>query len=103
MSDEIPIFPVTFTEGDRRPEINGTLCGVDLTGHTITLHVDRPTTVLVKSATAVDLTQGQFKFEWSASDLVAGCGQLAEVQIVDTAGKPLTSKKFIINVNEQIA
>jgi hypothetical protein len=94
----------TFTAGDQLPEIVGQLKGINLTGYTITLHVQRPapSTVLIKTATVLDAALGKFKFTWGSGDLVEGSNQLCEIQFV-TGGKPLTSKKFLIDVVAQIA
>ena len=95
----------TFTEGDQLPEIVGVYKGVDLTGYTVTLHIARPDPagVLVKIATLIDPTLGKLKFTWSVGDLVKGSQQLCEIQFTNTMGKPLTSKKFMIDVVPQIA
>lgn len=92
-----------WTAGDLLPEITCALNGVNITGYTITLHIARPTTVLVKTATIIDAPTGLFKFAWSSGDLVAGALQLCEIEIVDGSSRPLTSQKFTINVDPQIA
>lgn len=101
---ETPTFPFCWVEGDEFPEMVLTLQDQDLTGFTVTLHLRRVDgTVLVKTATPIELTQGHFKFSWAPGDLVAGFNQEAEVQFVDGGGKPLTSPQFLMNVREQIA
>ncbi len=71
--------------------------------YTITLHLKRPDgTVLVKAATDLGGSKGQFQF--AAGDLQAGLQQLAEVQSVNIAtSRPQTSTKFFIDVEEELA
>lgn len=104
MSD-IPKLPVCFVENDERPDLVATLSGVDLSLFTVTLHVKRPSpaAVLVKPAIGIDFTIGHFKFEWATGDLVAGFNQECEIQFIDGASKPLTSRKFLIDVRKEIA
>lgn len=102
-SSTLPRIPLTA--GDRLPEM---ICtdedGVDHTGYTITLHVERPDdTVLIRTAVPIDLTQGRWKFTWDPGDLIAGLGQLAEIQRVTPGGLPLTSEKFLLDVEREIA
>jgi len=100
----LPKFPVCFVENDEKPALVATLVGQDLTGYTITLHVLRPDgTVLIKSATPIDLVQGHFQFVWIAGDLQAGFNQEVEIQFVDLSSKPLTSGLFLIDVRKEIA
>lgn len=75
----------------------------DLTGYTITLHIDRPSGVLVKTAVPLEINQGRFKFTWELGDLEEGLGQLAEIQVVTPGGLPQTSPKFLIDVFPEIA
>ena len=98
-----PVFADEFTVGDLLPEIGGEF-PFDITGYTLTLHVERPKphTVLRKTAIIDDAAKGLFHFAWSVGDLVAGLNQLCEIQYVDPSGKPL-SKKFYINVTRQVA
>lgn len=93
-----------FTVGDLRPDLVGVF-PYDISGHTITLHIRRPSpsTVLVKTVTIVDGPAGEWKVVWSAGDLVLGTNQLCEIQDTDGDGRPLTSEKFLIDVVEQIA
>jgi len=102
--NETPKFPFAWVEGDEYPEMVCTFQDQDLTGFTVTLHLRRKDgSVLVKTATPIDIAQGHFKFSWAAGDLVAGLNQEAEIQFVDGGGKPLTSKLFLIDVREEIA
>ena len=102
--NDCPTYPVVWTEGDRLPEIDGTLEGVDITGYTITMRLQRPDTaapiVLTKTATIVDAAAGQFRFSWLSTDLVAGQNQLTVIQIANASGLPLTPQRFLIDVLE---
>ena len=101
---ETPKIPFCWVEGDCFPELVLTRVDQDLTGFGITLHLRRKdSSVLVKTAVPIDLTQGHFKFSWAPGDLIAGFNQEAEVQFVDLGGKPLTSPLFLMDVREQIA
>jgi len=100
---DLPTFPVTYTAGDTGPAIAGTLTDTDISSYTITLHMERPTGVLTKTATIVDGPQGKFSVAWAAGDLVAGTGQITEIQFVDGVGEIVTSKKFRIDVDRQLA
>ena len=101
----IPTLDHRYTAGDRLPEL---ICTdddcTDLTGYTITLHLERPDdSVLVKTAVPLEIDQGRFKFVWDAGDLIAGLGQLAEIQVVTPGGLPETSEKFRIDVERELA
>lgn len=101
----LPRLDHVYTANDRLPEI---VCKdddcTDLTAYTITLHLERPDdTVLVKAAVPLAIDQGQFKFTWAAGDLIAGLGQLAEIQFVTPGGLPETSVKFLIDVSRELA
>lgn len=103
-------FPWTFTEGDREPDIVGTFkdengTAIDITGYTVVFVLERPTgsTVLEKSTsttgvTITDAANGEFTIDWVASDLVEGYGQCAQVRLIDTSTKPVTSQDFLIDV-----
>lgn len=106
MSDvpEIPTYPHVFTEGDRLPEIKAVLKDVDLTGYTVQLHLLQPDDTLVtRTAIPVALTDGSVKFDWAVGNLVAGSKQLCEIEFVDSGSRPMTSRKFFINVEKGIA
>jgi hypothetical protein len=105
MTCQLAKLPHLFTAGDRLPELlfmddDGT----NLTGYTITLHLERPNdTVLIKPVVPIDITQGRFKVTWEAGDLIAGLGQVAEIQFVTPGGLPETSEKFLIDVTRELA
>jgi hypothetical protein len=100
MSTGLPRFIVT--KGNRLPELVVTYVDQDLTGFTLELRLERPSGVLVKTATAVDLTIGRFKFLWAAADFEAGFGQLAQIEVTDTGGLPLTIAEFLFDVRERV-
>jgi len=98
-----PRFPFCWVEGDQLPEMVMTFQDQDLTGFAITMHLRRKDgSVLVKTATPIDLVQGHFKISWAPGDLVEGVNQEAEFQFVNPAGQPLTSRVFLIDVRAQI-
>lgn len=106
MRSNTPKIPVEFTEGDQRPDLIMTLKGTDLTGYTVKLRIQRPDdTILEKDAISVDYQAAfsKFKFVWDAGDLLGGCDQVCEVQFTDTGGKPLTSRRFLIDVRGPLA
>lgn len=87
-----------YTAGDRLPELFGTYKGVDLTGSIVTLYLERPTTLLTKTATLVTPTQGRFKFSWSAGDLVAGNSQRGTITVTDPSSLTTTIAHFLVDV-----
>lgn len=104
MPHDLPVFSYTFTEGDQLPEIAGVLDDTDITGFTITLHLRKPDgTIAVIPAIILVAASGTFKFAWGATDLKAGLGQECEVQFINASSLALTSPKFIINVDEELA
>ena len=98
----IPTFHVIFTEGDQLPELSGVLAGIDLTGQTIRLTLERPSpsTVLTKTAILTSPSQGKFKIEWDPTDLVFGLGQLAVLRLENAATQTQTLARFILDINE---
>lgn len=100
-------FPHVFTEGDRLPEIIGTLAGTDLTGYTVEFALLRPDNTVVEKSSATsgvvitDAANGQFKVTWETTDLVVGRQQIAQVRFIDGSGLPLTSQDFYISVKEK--
>lgn len=102
---DAPKFPYCWVEGDRLPALEATYLDQDLTTFTsVRLHLSRKDgTVLVKDATAIDFSQGHFKFEWDVGDLLAGFNQEAEIEFVDAAGLPITTRLILIDVRGQLA
>lgn len=102
---ETPKFPYCWVEGDRLPHLEVTYLDQDLTPFaSVRLHLFRKDkSVIVKDAVAIDFTQGHFRFEWDAADLIKGFNQEAELEFIDAAGLPLTSRKFLIDVRGQLA
>lgn len=93
--------PHTYTVGDTLPELVATETdGVDLTGFDIELQVSLPDdTLLTVVAIPVDLANGQYKFKFGPTDLVAGELQ-SRIQKVSPGGDQTTSDPFIIPVRE---
>lgn len=80
---------IRFVAGDTLPALRGTLTEddgtpVDLTGATVTLHINYAT-VLVKTASIIDAAAGQWQVDWQPTDLVAGKWTY-EIQIDDGSG-----------------
>jgi hypothetical protein len=99
-----PKIPYCFVENDLLPEPVFVLLDTDLTDYTVTLHLKRgDDSVLIKAATPMDLTQGQFRFVWGLGDLQAGVNQQGEIQFVSLSGDPLTSRLFLMDVREELA
>lgn len=99
-----PKLPYCWVEGDQLPNMVCTFLDQDLSAFTVTFHMRRNDgSVLIKSATAIDLSQGKFRIEWDSSDLVAGFNQESEFQFVNGSSKPLTSPKFLIDVRAAIS
>lgn len=86
-----------WTEGDTKPDLGPiVLEGVNITGFTINFRYHRNNaSVLLLSATILDASQGEFVLQWSPTDLVPGCNQLIDIEIIDTAGEPFTERVFI--------
>lgn len=95
-------FPRRWTEGDTRPVLIGVKRNTNLTGYTITLHMERRTSTLIKSATITDAANGKFQVTWSIGDLLEG-NNLSEIQFIDTGAEITTSRKFILPVDKEIA
>ena len=96
--DDCPTYPHIWSPGDTLPAIGGVLKGVDITGWTVELHIERPTTTLVKVATLLDATQGSFSIDWVTADLVAGQNQLAIWRMTNAGGAPQTPARMLIDV-----
>lgn len=103
----VPTHPYVYTEGDRRPVLQGlvgtTATPVDITGYTITLKLKRPTgsSLLTKVAVITVAASGLFEIRWAAGDLVEGLGQLGEIEIDDGSGE-IETKRFLLDVTESI-
>ena len=106
-SATLPTHPFVYTEGDRKPVLQGlvgtTAAPVDITGYTITLKLKRPTgsSLLTKVAVITVALSGLFEIRWSVGDLVEGLGQLAEIEINDGTGE-VETKRFLLDVTESI-
>ncbi len=94
-----PTFHVLYTAGDELPELTGILAGIDLTGQTIRLTLQRPTDVITKTAVITAAQQGRFKIEWDATDLVSGLSQLAVLRIENASTEKQTLARFLLDIN----
>lgn len=104
MSCGVYTIPHTYTEGDTLPQLECVLEDTDLSGYTITLRLERPgTTALAKTATAVDLTKGQFKFVWTTTDLVAGHSQQMSIEFQSSGGALETVSGLLLDVEDRIS
>lgn len=94
-----------FTAGDRLPILKCIYKGINVTGFTITLHIGYKEP-LIKPANITDGPAGEFQFEWAAGDLREGNWN-AEVQVIDTDGKPITfdggEDEFLFKIKRAIA
>jgi hypothetical protein len=101
-----------YTEGDTERDLTvvateeDSSTPVNLTGYTITLHIARPDgTTLSKPAVITDPVAGEFRFEWVATDLVAG-RQNVEIQLVSPTSQIETFPKgddiIALNVRKEI-
>lgn len=101
-----------FVSNDTLAELTGILKDddgnvIDITGYTIKLSIgySSPTT---KTASLTDPTNGEFKFTWSAGDLVTGTWDV-EIEVTDADGKVQTAQKtargrqFTFEIAEEIA
>lgn len=102
MAQPLPTLAVDYTEGDTLPQLTGVV-RMDLTGATVTLTLDRPTTPLTKTAVLDDPANGAFHFAFGSTDLVGGIGQEALVRVTTSGADVLTLAHFQIDVNEAIA
>jgi len=74
----------------------------DITGYGVLLRIRKPDdTVLEKTATITDATNGQFKFTWSAADLAAG-QQEAQLVVTDAGGGITKASGFYMHVVEAV-
>lgn len=88
-------FPWKFTAGDTLPQLAAALTGVDMTGYTCTLEIQRPADVLRKVATA---SSSGATWPWTNTDLQAGFNQVVDVVIVNNSSQQVTSQRFTIDV-----
>ena len=115
MATDVQVHPYRWTEDDTGPPIDGQLgtvaVPVDITGHTFTLEITRPTTVLTKAGEIVGAAAlGTFRFggtadpdPWVTGDFVPGEKQICEVKVTDAASVLVSSEKFAINVDKKIS
>lgn len=96
----VDTFPHTYTEGDTRPKITGELAFTDISAYTVEFKLEKPDDTFVEKSTAgaspevtiTDGPNGQFEIEWSASDLVVGLEQIAQVVVKDFGRSPYITR-----------
>ncbi len=92
---------IELVANDTSPNLQCTMDGVDLTGYSIELHVAYATP-LIKTATLTEAAAGEFEFEWSAGDLVAGIWP-AHIQVTTAALTVQTFTGLTLNIAAEIA
>ena len=105
----------TYTAGDTAPPFARTAADglnlTGLTGYTIRLRIRRPdgvvvvktiTTVLSADGQITDAAAGDFNFLFTATDLVAGILQPAEIEYEDGAGLIQTESPMFFSVKEAL-
>lgn len=105
----VPTHPYVWTEGDRRPALQGALTSggvaVDITGYTIAAKLKRPSTaspvVLTLTVVITNAVGGLFEIQWGATDLLEGRGQLLEIEFNDGSGE-IETKRLLIDVTENM-
>ncbi len=103
--------PYVWTEGDERPGLTfrhkdapGAAGNpIDITGWTVQLRLERPDdTVLVKAAPVTDGPNGLAATgAWVTTDLQAGLGQQAKVELRDTSNELRTTIFFLMDVQRR--
>ena len=98
--DDLPTYPITYTAGDRKPEITPTIEDEDITlwGIVMTIFRPKPSQPVSIPAIITDGPTGQHKFPWAATDLVAGLQQEVKITYTDDAGLPQTPVRFRLDV-----
>ena len=101
---QLQTHPYTWTEGDRRPFLTGTLTQdgspINITGYTFTADLRQVDGTVVNPPVVItDGPNGIFQVQWAAGDLLEGKGQLLEIHI-DDGSTLLETKALLINVRE---
>lgn len=100
-----PKLDKTYTVGDTRPDIVGTVKDTDLSAATVTLRLKRPddtVVTLTSIAVAGEADDGFYRFRWGAGDLIEGRNQRATIKIDDGSGGIETSDIFEIDVEDEV-
>ncbi len=105
-SVQVETHPYTWTEGDRRPVLNGFInnndVAVDITAYTIAAKLRQPDNTIVTLTVVITTPlSGLFEIRWAAGDLLEGRGQLMEIEINDGSGE-IETKRLLINVAENM-
>lgn len=99
--DTSPPLAIQYVDDDGNP--------INLTGYTVELRIDRPSTVLVKQGNITNAANGEVEFgsgvdPWVATDLVYGLAQVADlVFTLPTGERETNDPKLKIDVDRRIA
>jgi hypothetical protein len=100
---KFPKIDYLWTEGDTKPKIGFTLpSNRQVADETVTLTL-RKTDGTVVTIAATDLGGSNGQFDWGASDLIEGSGQMAQIKAVDAGGLIQTTETFLIDVQERVS
>ena len=97
---------IAYTAGDTLPALEGVVLETDLTGYSVKLLLERPTTNLSKTATITSADAsggGKFTGTWVAADLVAGDGQRAVIQLTSSTGDVQSFGGIYLDVAEGVS
>lgn len=90
-------FPTTITFNDSE-EVSGV---VNITGYTIALEIAYQPTLLVKTATLTDPTNGTCELQWADGELKKGTYR-GRLTITNAAGKKISSEMMIVEIEEDL-
>ena len=98
----VDIHPAFFKVGATVPSISYRLCGVDLTGSTVTVNVRRPDESLFVLTPVIDnAAYGVFHTDFDATHLTIPGLYYVEVKVVSVAGTSI-SKTFALQVDPAV-
>lgn len=93
---------IPFVENDTADALDIEYEGVDITGFTVTFHIQYPSGCpLVKTATMTDPVNGKCRVTFDYGDLRAG-SYAGELRITDTLGKELTISSLTLDIAKRI-
>ena len=96
---------IAYVAGDTLPVIEGVVLETDLTAYTVKMLLERPTTnlELTGTITSADASGGgKFTVTFSATDLVAGDGQRAVIQLTSGTGDIQSFSGIYLDVAESV-
>lgn len=105
-STQVKTHPYTWTEGDRRPVMQGFAnndgVAIDITAYVLAAKLRQPSGTVVTLIVAItDAVNGLFEIQWAAGNLLEGRGQLVEIELDDGTGT-IETKRLLIDVTENI-